>query len=125
MVVTQQVSFGSFLVFGYYPAKGRIVVRACMPHLCTTAGDGSLYAEYTDTSPVTASTEYRPFWIHYDEGLVTAGKGGQQDNLVKWNAGDHHGRVPTELHIGISTWENNHGEWDFCQRDKHGQTESL
>ncbi|XP_071796531.1 uncharacterized protein [Asterias amurensis] len=100
------------ILFGYQSERKKIAVRACMPQHC---GDsGREFAMYEDTSPVIIKGEYRPFWIHYAEGVVTAGKGDEQQSLVEWDAGDHHGRVPTQLHIGISTWETGYGEWDFC-----------
>ena len=91
-------------------------IRACMPHLCSKNGDGSVYAEYlVSQPPLLDNNEYRPFWIEYDEGVVTVGKGGQQQSFLEWDAGAHHGRVPTELHVGISTYEHTQGLWDFCQ----------
>ncbi|XP_071797803.1 uncharacterized protein [Asterias amurensis] len=102
-------------LFGFNPSRSKIVVRRCMPHLCETVGFGGLMAEYTDTTGLTSSTEYHPFWINYAEGVITAGKGGEHESPVEWDAGAHYGRVPNQLHIGISTWENAYGEWDFCK----------
>ena len=88
-------------------------IRACMPPVC---GSGGVRAEYlVSQPPLLDNNEYRPFWIEYDEGNVTVGKGGQEQSFLEWDAGAYHGRVPTELHVGISTWEDTQGSWDFCQ----------
>ena len=82
-------------------------IRACVPSVC---GSGAVRAEYlVSQPPLLDNNEYRPFWIEYDEGVVTVGKGGQEQSFMEWDAGAYHGRVPTELHVGISTWKEYKG----------------
>ena len=76
-------------------------------------------AKFKDAQPTLSETEERPFWIEYaEEGVVTAGKGGEQgEGLMVWDdVVDYHGHLPSVVHVSIASLMP--ADWlfhDFCE----------
>ena len=83
------------------------VIRACHSDDCT-----EWFGEYNEPGIVNKN-EFRPFWIEYIEGVVRVGKGGQQTAFSQWDAGACHGRVTSEVYVGISGARNHDDYWVF------------
>ena len=60
-------------------------------------------------------SEHRPFWVEFDDGIVSFGKGGEQEALVQWDAAAYYGFVPRKVYLGISTGRYTSGNWVFQQ----------
>ncbi|XP_033635526.1 uncharacterized protein LOC117296614 [Asterias rubens] len=58
-------------------------------------------------------TEYRPFWLEYNVGVVTVGKGSQSEGFLEWDAGSFHSKIHSQVYVGISTHERVSGSWVF------------
>ena len=84
-------------------------IKACHSKSCR-----QIMSEHGETAILDAS-EHRPFWLEYDDGVVSVGKGGQRRDSVRWDAAAYHGFVPRKVYLGISTWRNTGGEWIFHQ----------
>ncbi|XP_071797142.1 uncharacterized protein [Asterias amurensis] len=83
------------------------IIRACHPYTCYTR------LEIYDEAGILDPSEYRSFWIEYEMGTVRIGKGGVTDAILEWNAEAYHGRVPTQVYVGVST-ASSEGSWKFC-----------
>ena len=81
-------------------------VRACQDGKCTSV----VRHEEAD---LLNEDQYRPFWIEYEGGNVTVGKGGQEEPFLQWDAGAYYGWVPTEVYVGIASGRYADGYWFF------------
>ncbi|XP_038064483.1 uncharacterized protein LOC119734919 [Patiria miniata] len=98
--------------------RQRSAIRACFLYdlqECVQLLGGR--SEHTEVD-IIVDSESRPFWMEYKHGVVTVGKGGQEEAFLEWDAAAYHRRnISTPVYLGISAWS--YGgvsiEWVFYQ----------
>ena len=79
--------------------------------------DSARLAAYDDNDLVNAD-EHRPFWIGFNDGILTIGKGGQETGFLEWDAGAYHGKIHVEVYVGVASYKHASGDWVFYQTCK-------
>ncbi|XP_071784762.1 uncharacterized protein [Asterias amurensis] len=97
--------FAEITIGGWDGSKS--VIHACHSEECT-----ELFGVH-DEPDIVNQNEFRPFWIEYIEGVVKVGKGGQQTAFSQWDAGAYHGRVTSDVYVGISGARHDEDYWVF------------
>ncbi|XP_022100076.1 C3 and PZP-like alpha-2-macroglobulin domain-containing protein 8 [Acanthaster planci] len=107
---TEASVFAEIGIGGWSNSKSSI--RACYSQICQKLlGDDAVH----DETGIISDVESRPFWIEYKGGVVTVGKGGQTEAFMEWDAKAYHMKSPVPVHVGISTYHINRGNWTFYQ----------
>ncbi len=91
------------IVFGGW-GNSKSVIREC-----TTCSNLEFHVEHN----IISDTEFRPFWLSWDSGVISAGKGvvvGDQQ-FLSWTAPI--ATPPVVNYVSISPWKNSIGTWLF------------
>ncbi|XP_038067049.1 uncharacterized protein LOC119737049 [Patiria miniata] len=103
-----EVSVFAWITLGGWSGK-RSVIRACFG--CQELLDGR---SVDNEEGIVSGTESRPFWIEYKHGVVTVGKGRQEEAFLEWDAAAyHHRNISTPVYVGISSWKGESVDWVF------------
>ncbi|XP_038064731.1 uncharacterized protein LOC119735102 [Patiria miniata] len=112
-----EVSVFAWITIGGWSAQ-MSVIRACFvhdsPECQQLLGGRSQHIE----GDIVNGTESRPFWIEFKHGVVTVGKGGQEEAFLEWDAAAYHRRnISTPVYLGISAWSyvGLSADWVFYQ----------
>ncbi|XP_038064730.1 uncharacterized protein LOC119735101 [Patiria miniata] len=97
-------------------SRQRSAIRACFVYAsqeCHQLLGGR--SEHIEVD-IVVDSESRPFWMAYKHGVVTVGKGGQEEAFLEWDAAAyHHRHISTPVYVGISSWRHVPAEWVFYQ----------
>ncbi|XP_071801566.1 C3 and PZP-like alpha-2-macroglobulin domain-containing protein 8 isoform X2 [Asterias amurensis] len=100
---TVSSTFAQISIGGWSNSKSAI--RACDEPCAIQVED--------EESGLLSETEYRPFWLEYNGGVVNVGKGNQSESFLEWDAGSVHSKTPPQVYVGISTHIKVSGSWVF------------
>ncbi|XP_038064728.1 uncharacterized protein LOC119735098 [Patiria miniata] len=110
-----ETSVFAFISIGGWSGE-KSAIRGCfsydVPECSQLLGGRSEHIE----GDIVSGTESRHFWIEFKHGVVTVGKGGQEEAFLEWDAAAYHHRIiSTPVYVGISAWGSVASDWVFHQ----------